>query len=74
MFVLKMVAVSILSNYHVHLVEGHTISPGVSIVLHMKHGLKVRVTKRSFCGQEIYVIVTDCVRLLHVTFIRNVEV
>lgn len=71
---MKMVAVSILSNYHVHLVEGQIISPRVSIVLHMKHGLKVRVTKRSFCGQEIYVIVTDCVRLLHVTFIRNVEV
>jgi len=29
-------------------VEGHPVLPSVSVVLHLKHGLKVRITKRSF--------------------------
>ncbi|TKY63199.1 Alkane hydroxylase MAH1 [Spatholobus suberectus] len=44
---IKMIAASILWNYNIHLVEGHPISPGVSVLLYMKHGLKVLVTKRS---------------------------
>ncbi|KAL2320172.1 hypothetical protein Fmac_029141 [Flemingia macrophylla] len=44
---IKMIAAAILWNFHIHLVEGHPVSPGVSIVLNMKHGLKVTVTKRS---------------------------
>lgn len=44
---MKMVAAAVLWNYHIHVVEGHPITPSVSIVLHMKHGLKVRVTKRT---------------------------
>nr|QNS29971.1 cytochrome P450 [Nothapodytes nimmoniana] len=43
---MKAVAVSILLNYTVEIVEGHSVSPNVSIILYMKHGLKVRVTKR----------------------------
>ncbi|GMY28104.1 alkane hydroxylase MAH1-like [Fagus crenata] len=44
---MKIVATSIIWNYHVRMVEGHPVSPSVSVVLHMKHGLKVRITKRS---------------------------
>jgi len=44
---MKMIAANILWNYRIHLVEGQAISPRVSVVLHMKHGLKVTVTKRS---------------------------
>ncbi|XP_038717259.1 alkane hydroxylase MAH1-like [Tripterygium wilfordii] len=45
---MKMVACAILYNYHVHVVEGHHVTPSLSILLHMKHGLKVRVARRSF--------------------------
>jgi len=44
---MKMVAVAILLNYHFQVVEDHPIIPSVSVVLHMKHGLKVNVKKRS---------------------------
>ncbi|RYR07155.1 hypothetical protein Ahy_B05g074474 [Arachis hypogaea] len=43
---IKMVAASILCNYHIHVVEGHQAIPSHSIVLLMKDGLKVRITKR----------------------------
>ncbi|KAL4317229.1 hypothetical protein AHAS_Ahas15G0364200 [Arachis hypogaea] len=43
---IKMVAASILCNYHIHVVEGHQAIPNHSIVLLMKDGLKVRITKR----------------------------
>ncbi|KAK2665990.1 hypothetical protein Ddye_004564 [Dipteronia dyeriana] len=43
---MKIIAVSLIWNYHVQLVQGHPISPKNSIVLHMKDGLKVKVTKR----------------------------
>ncbi|KAK4271780.1 hypothetical protein QN277_020421 [Acacia crassicarpa] len=43
---MKIVASSILRNYHVHVVEDHPISPTLSIVLLMKYGLKVQITKR----------------------------
>ncbi|KAJ1418370.1 Cytochrome P450 [Sesbania bispinosa] len=43
---MKMVATSILLNYRVQLVEGHVANPSLSIVLLMKHGLKVRIRKR----------------------------
>ncbi|AET04408.1 putative cytochrome P450 [Medicago truncatula] len=45
---LKMVAIAILLNYHIQVVEGHPIIPSLSVVLHMKHGLKINVKKRSF--------------------------
>ncbi|CAK8575255.1 unnamed protein product [Lathyrus sativus] len=44
---MKMVAAAILMNYHVQVVEDHPIIPSVSVVLHMKHGLKVNIKKRS---------------------------
>ena len=44
---LKIIATAILWNYRVQVVEKHTITPSNSIVLHMKHGLMVKVYKRS---------------------------
>ncbi|KAM3713493.1 hypothetical protein ACB098_01G262300 [Castanea mollissima] len=44
---MKMIAIAIIWNYHIHVVEGHPISPSISVVLHMKHGLKVRLRKRN---------------------------
>ncbi|KAL4582697.1 hypothetical protein LXL04_007255 [Taraxacum kok-saghyz] len=42
---LKIVASTIIYHYHIELIEGHPILPRASIVLQMKHGLKVRLTK-----------------------------
>ena len=43
---MKAVAATIIHNYHVQVVEGHHVAPNVSIILYMKHGLMVRVSKR----------------------------
>ncbi|KAF8411566.1 hypothetical protein HHK36_004121 [Tetracentron sinense] len=43
---MKTVAAAMINNYHVQVVEGHPVSPTTSIILHMKHGLMVRVIKR----------------------------
>lgn len=43
---MKAVAAAIIHNYNVQLVQGHPVAPNVSIILHMKHELMVRVTKR----------------------------
>ncbi|KAB1209112.1 Cytochrome P450 86A2 [Morella rubra] len=43
---MKMAATAVLLNYRVEVVEGHPIMPNISVVLHMKHGLKVRISKR----------------------------
>ena len=43
---MKMIASAIIWNYHVQVVEDHLVSPSISVVLHMKHGLKVRISKR----------------------------
>lgn len=43
---MKMVAVAMLWNFNIQVVEGHSITPRVSIMLRMKHGLKVKVRKR----------------------------
>jgi cytochrome P450 len=45
-FEMKMVAASILWNFHIQVVEGHHVTPLLSIILRMKHGLKVKLTKR----------------------------
>ncbi|KAM3713488.1 hypothetical protein ACB098_01G261800 [Castanea mollissima] len=50
---IKIIASAILWNYRVQVVEGHAISLNTSILLHMKHGLKVRITK-GFVGQGNY--------------------
>ncbi|KAJ0900646.1 putative cytochrome P450 [Helianthus annuus] len=44
---LKIVVTTIIYHYHVQLVEDHPVLPADSIVLHMKHGLKVRLNRRS---------------------------
>ncbi|KAE9588926.1 putative cytochrome P450 [Lupinus albus] len=44
---LKMVAASILWNYNIQVLQDHNVSPSLSIVLAMKHGLKVRITKNN---------------------------
>ncbi|KAK7381437.1 hypothetical protein VNO78_34125 [Psophocarpus tetragonolobus] len=45
-FQMKIVAVAILRNYRVQVVEGYVATPSPSIVLLMKDGLKVRITER----------------------------
>ncbi|XP_057750678.1 alkane hydroxylase MAH1-like [Arachis stenosperma] len=44
---MKIIAIALLWNFQFQVVEGHDVCPSVSVVLHMKHGLKVNVTKRS---------------------------
>ncbi|XP_057806973.1 alkane hydroxylase MAH1-like [Salvia miltiorrhiza] len=43
---LKSVAAAIIHNYKVELLEAHPITPNVSVILYMKQGLKVRLTRR----------------------------
>ncbi|KAI3730292.1 hypothetical protein L1987_61461 [Smallanthus sonchifolius] len=44
---LKIVSATIIYHYHIQLVEGHPVLPADSIVLQMKHGLKVRMKRRN---------------------------
>ncbi|XP_059662379.1 alkane hydroxylase MAH1-like [Cornus florida] len=44
---MKIVAATIICNYQIQLAEGHPVTPKDSIVLHMKHGFKVRINKRN---------------------------
>ncbi|KAJ0866280.1 putative cytochrome P450 [Helianthus annuus] len=43
----KIVAAMVIYHYHIEPVKGHLVLPAESMVLQMKHGLKVRVTKRT---------------------------
>ncbi|XVF14035.1 hypothetical protein REPUB_Repub09cG0021700 [Reevesia pubescens] len=43
---MKTVAIALLKNYKVEVVEGHVVVTRESITLHMKNGLKVRIKKR----------------------------
>ncbi|KAI8031953.1 Alkane hydroxylase MAH1 [Camellia lanceoleosa] len=43
---MKAVSPAIIHNYNVRVVEGHPVVPNASIILYMKHGLKVRVANR----------------------------
>ncbi|XP_011025646.1 PREDICTED: cytochrome P450 86B1-like [Populus euphratica] len=44
---MKAMAANIIYNYHVQVMEGHPVVPaGNSILLHMKHGLMVRIARR----------------------------
>ncbi|KFK33109.1 hypothetical protein AALP_AA6G332200 [Arabis alpina] len=43
---MKTIAIEIIQNYDIKVVEGHKIEQTPSMVLHMKHGLKVTVAKR----------------------------
>ncbi|KAK7365200.1 hypothetical protein VNO80_14073 [Phaseolus coccineus] len=42
----KIVATAILLNYHVQVVEGYVATPNLSVILLMKDGFKVKITKR----------------------------
>lgn len=44
---MKIVAINVLWNYQVEVVEGQAISPSKSITLHTENGLKVRIKKRN---------------------------
>lgn len=43
---IKAVGATILHNYKFEMEEGHVVAPNVSVILYMKHGLKVRVARR----------------------------
>ncbi|CAH1434427.1 unnamed protein product [Lactuca virosa] len=43
---IKAVGATILHNYKFEMEEGHVVAPNVSVILYMKHGLKVRVACR----------------------------
>ena len=43
---IKVVAINVLRNYRLHVVEGHPIVPRLTVSLDMKHGLKINVSKR----------------------------
>ncbi|KAG0488463.1 hypothetical protein HPP92_007274 [Vanilla planifolia] len=43
---LKTVAAAVLKEFRVVVVEGHVVAPAASIILHMRNGLKVKVTRR----------------------------
>ncbi|GAV60077.1 p450 domain-containing protein [Cephalotus follicularis] len=45
---MKIAAIIVLQNYRVQVVEGHSVSPSSSVLLHMHGGMKVRITKRCF--------------------------
>lgn len=42
----KAVVAAIIYNYQVQVVDEHTVTPSQSVILHMKHGMKVKLTKR----------------------------
>ncbi|KAK9070206.1 hypothetical protein SSX86_010606 [Deinandra increscens subsp. villosa] len=43
---IKAVGATMLHNYKFEMLEGHIVAPNVSVILYMKHGLKVRVAPR----------------------------
>ncbi|KAG8373295.1 hypothetical protein BUALT_Bualt11G0009100 [Buddleja alternifolia] len=43
---MKTVAATLIHNYQVRVAKGHRVEPNCSIILYMKDGLKVRVSKR----------------------------
>ncbi|KAK3419141.1 hypothetical protein EUGRSUZ_H04869 [Eucalyptus grandis] len=43
---IKTAAATVIHNYEVYVVEDHPVRPSNSIVLHMKHGLKVKLARR----------------------------
>ncbi|KAJ0967507.1 hypothetical protein J5N97_024424 [Dioscorea zingiberensis] len=44
---MKTVVAAIISRFHVHAVEGQVVEPKLSIMLHMKNGLLVKIKERS---------------------------
>ncbi|XP_072956547.1 alkane hydroxylase MAH1-like [Typha angustifolia] len=47
---MKTIVAALLYNFHIEVAEGHVVEPMLSIVLRMKHGLKVRITKKDKSG------------------------
>ncbi|MQL97768.1 hypothetical protein Taro_030464 [Colocasia esculenta] len=43
---MKVVAAALIYNFRIRVVEGHVVAPKLSIILHMAHGLMVRVENR----------------------------
>ncbi|CAI9109207.1 OLC1v1008982C2 [Oldenlandia corymbosa var. corymbosa] len=43
---MKCVAAAIIHNYSVRVVDGHDVHPNASVILYIKNGLKVRISKR----------------------------
>ncbi|KAK6791046.1 hypothetical protein RDI58_010127 [Solanum bulbocastanum] len=43
---MKIVASTIIHNYQIEMVEGHTVCPNISAMLYMKHSFKVRIKRR----------------------------
>lgn len=43
---MKAVAATMIHNFQVSIVQGHCVAPNCSVILYMRDGLKVRVTKR----------------------------
>ncbi|KAL7102438.1 hypothetical protein ACP275_08G120800 [Erythranthe tilingii] len=41
---LKIVAAAIVSRFNIQVARGFSVTPSISVVLHMKHGLKVKVS------------------------------
>lgn len=41
---MKTVAATIIHNFKVEVIEGNKISPNCSVILYMKHGLKVKIS------------------------------
>lgn len=44
---MKIVAVALLCRFHFHILEGHQTVPDNSVILHMRHGLKLKVSTTS---------------------------
>ncbi|KAK9068146.1 hypothetical protein SSX86_012257 [Deinandra increscens subsp. villosa] len=51
MIQMKMVAIAVICNYHVELVEGHLVCPN-PVILQMKYGLKVRLTRITTINED----------------------
>ncbi|KAI3778628.1 hypothetical protein L2E82_08009 [Cichorium intybus] len=51
---MKFVAASILYRYKVAVVENHPVAPKLALTMYMKHGLKVKLCKRSECELQMY--------------------
>ncbi|KAK6154534.1 hypothetical protein DH2020_008782 [Rehmannia glutinosa] len=46
---MKMVAAFIVYHFQVHVIEGHPVSPRDAVILHAKHGLRVRLSRIRNC-------------------------
>ncbi|XP_075505605.1 alkane hydroxylase MAH1-like [Primulina tabacum] len=46
---MKMVAATVIYRYNIEVVKGHNVSASDSIIIQMKHGLRVKLSKRNVC-------------------------